>query len=127
MAEGLVLSGIAMGIAGTSRPCSGSEHLLSHAYNQLNPNPKIKSLHGEQVALFALFTSLLQKEPTQKRQVDFLKSNHLLSSPQEIEIDLKRFKDLIKLAPLTRPGRFTILNETDQSCLENIFLSAYEN
>lgn len=61
LAEGLVLSGIAMGIAGTSRPSSGAEHLLSHAYDELYPDSQ--SLHGEQVAMFGVFTSLLQEAP----------------------------------------------------------------
>jgi len=43
--EALVSCGVAMSIAGSSRPCSGSEHLFSHALDLLIPGV---ALHGEQ-------------------------------------------------------------------------------
>ncbi|HMC99510.1 MAG TPA: iron-containing alcohol dehydrogenase, partial [Ferruginibacter sp.] len=56
LAEGLIQSGIAMSLAGSSRPCSGSEHLISHALDQLLGFAKP---HGLQVGLATLFTGLL--------------------------------------------------------------------
>jgi len=47
LAYGLVMSGFAMSISGTSRPASGAEHLISHAIDELNPG---MSIHGIQVA-----------------------------------------------------------------------------
>ncbi|MFQ1021123.1 sn-glycerol-1-phosphate dehydrogenase [Tardisphaera saccharovorans] len=44
LAEALVSSGIAMAIAGSSRPASGSEHLFAHALQLLRPDA---ALHGE--------------------------------------------------------------------------------
>ena len=38
--SGLVLSGLAMEIAGSSRPCSGSEHLISHALDGCTRVPR---------------------------------------------------------------------------------------
>lgn len=56
--DGLILSGVAMTVSGTSRPCSGSEHLLSHALDYLEPrNP---TLHGIKVGAATLFTRFLQ-------------------------------------------------------------------
>ena len=43
--KGLISSGIAMSIAGSSRPASGSEHLFSHALDAIAPHP---AMHGEQ-------------------------------------------------------------------------------
>ena len=43
--KGLISSGIAMSIAGSSRPASGAEHLFSHALDTLAPRP---AMHGEQ-------------------------------------------------------------------------------
>jgi len=43
--KALVSSGVAMSIAGSSRPASGSEHKFSHALDQLAKKP---ALHGEQ-------------------------------------------------------------------------------
>ncbi|HEY9245485.1 MAG TPA: iron-containing alcohol dehydrogenase, partial [Candidatus Methanoperedens sp.] len=43
--KALVASGVAMSIAGSSRPASGSEHKFSHALDEISPRP---ALHGEQ-------------------------------------------------------------------------------
>ncbi|MFQ6106965.1 MAG: NAD(P)-dependent glycerol-1-phosphate dehydrogenase [Thermoplasmata archaeon] len=45
VAKALVSSGVAMSIAGSSRPASGSEHKFSHALDVIAENP---GLHGEQ-------------------------------------------------------------------------------
>jgi glycerol-1-phosphate dehydrogenase [NAD(P)+] len=46
--EALISNGIAMAIAGSSRPCSGSEHMFGHALDYLTSS---KLLHGFSVAL----------------------------------------------------------------------------
>ncbi len=48
LAYGLVMSGLAMVMAGSSRPCSGAEHLISHSIDELFPEKS--TLHGLQVA-----------------------------------------------------------------------------
>ena len=45
VSKALVSSGVAMSIAGSSRPASGSEHKFSHALDKLAKKP---ALHGEQ-------------------------------------------------------------------------------
>jgi len=45
LVEGLVVSGVAMVLAGNSRPSSGAEHLISHALDRF----PIHDLHGLQV------------------------------------------------------------------------------
>jgi glycerol-1-phosphate dehydrogenase [NAD(P)+] len=124
LAEGLVLSGIAMGIAGTSRPCSGAEHLLSHAYNELYPDSQ--SLHGEQVAMFGVFTSLLQEEPSWSAQAEFLKANELIAAPAELGLDFGKFKKVLALAPGTRPGRYTVLDEVSGEDIEKAYQRVYK-
>ncbi|MCI4348063.1 MAG: iron-containing alcohol dehydrogenase, partial [Thermoplasmata archaeon] len=47
----MMISGIAMSVAGSSRPCSGSEHLFSHALDRVARQP---GLHGEQVGVGAV-------------------------------------------------------------------------
>ena len=56
--QGQINSGIAMSLSGNSRPCSGSEHLLSHAIDYLGFSKNI--LHGSQVASITLFCLFLQ-------------------------------------------------------------------
>ena len=48
LAQALLLNGVSMEIAGSSRPASGSEHLISHALDQISRDPKT---HGMQVGL----------------------------------------------------------------------------
>ncbi len=45
VAKALVSSGVAMSIAGSSRPASGSEHKFSHTLDRMSKKP---ALHGEQ-------------------------------------------------------------------------------
>ena len=44
LAEALILSGLAMAVAGSSRPCSGGDHEIMHAVDQLYPGT---GSHGE--------------------------------------------------------------------------------
>ena len=112
-------SGISMALAGTSRPCSGSEHLISHAMDFLNLTKGV--LHGEQVASASLFTLHLQRK---------LDGSHLKYA-REIGINLL-FTDylidgelyLIKLfetARNMRPGRVTVLDNFSNNDLINEF------
>lgn len=48
LANGLIVSGLAMIIAKNTRPASGSEHLISHAIDELYPDKS--TFHGLQVA-----------------------------------------------------------------------------
>jgi len=48
LVEALISSGVAMGMAGSTRPASGSEHLFAHAVEMLYPEGP---LHGELVGV----------------------------------------------------------------------------
>lgn len=54
--EALISSGVAIGIAGSSRPCSGSEHLISHALDLMLDRP---ALHGEQCGVGTIMMAFL--------------------------------------------------------------------
>ena len=54
LASSLTVSGLAMEIAGSSRPASGSEHLISHALDEICEKPK---MHGIQVGV-ATYTEI---------------------------------------------------------------------
>src|SRR5258708_11859491 len=57
----LLLNGISMSICGSSRPASGSEHLISHALDTLSKRPL---LHGPQVSVATYLISLRQSTNT---------------------------------------------------------------
>jgi len=58
--KALVSSGVAMSIAGSSRPASGAEHLFSHQLDRIAPDP---ALHGHQVGVGAIMTEFLHTGP----------------------------------------------------------------
>ncbi len=54
--KALVSSGVAMSIAGSSRPASGAEHLISHQLDRIAPGT---ALHGHQVGVASIVTEYL--------------------------------------------------------------------
>lgn len=58
--KALVSSGVAMSIAGSSRPASGAEHLFSHQLDRIAPG---KALHGHQVGVGSIMTAYLHDGP----------------------------------------------------------------
>ena len=56
---GLILSGLAMQMTGTSRPASGAEHHISHMIEMAPEGPGISSeaLHGEKVGVGTLLAA----------------------------------------------------------------------
>jgi glycerol-1-phosphate dehydrogenase [NAD(P)+] len=63
LATALMLNGVAMEICGSSRPASGSEHLISHALDLICVKPR---LHGLQVGVATYLVSQLQKHGTDR-------------------------------------------------------------
>ena len=59
LAQALLLNGVAMEIAGNSRPASGSEHLISHALDQIGED--IRG-HGLQVGLATYWMARVQEQ-----------------------------------------------------------------
>ncbi|MFI9276187.1 iron-containing alcohol dehydrogenase family protein [Kitasatospora sp. NPDC052896] len=114
LSEALVLSGIAMSIAGSTRPSSGACHEISHALDVLYP--KRSAQHGEQVGLGAAFASFLRGDrETAGLIVERLKSHGLPVSADQIGFSEAEFTEAVHYAPNTRPGRFTILEHLDLS------------
>jgi glycerol-1-phosphate dehydrogenase [NAD(P)+] len=56
--KALVSSGVAMSIAGSSRPASGAEHLFSHRLDRIAPD---RALHGHQVGVGAILVAYLHE------------------------------------------------------------------
>jgi glycerol-1-phosphate dehydrogenase [NAD(P)+] len=105
--EALVFSGIAMSMAGSSRPASGSEHLFSHALKVLYPQKA--SLHGEECAVGAILCSCLQGKDW-RRIANALKTIGLPTTSQELGIPKNIIIDALVKAKEVRYDRYTILN-----------------
>jgi len=101
----LLCAGFAMNIYGSSRPCSGSEHNISHALDRLNSG----ALHGEQVALGTIISVYLQKGDWKKIK-DVLKKLGIPTTAKELNIGRQTIiKALVKARDVR--DRYTILNK----------------
>ncbi|MFD9906687.1 iron-containing alcohol dehydrogenase family protein [Streptomyces sp. NPDC059063] len=108
LAEGLVLTGIAMSVSGDSRPASGACHEINHAFDLLFP--KRAASHGEQVGLGAAFAMHLRGAREESGQMaEVLRRHGLPVLPEEIGFTVDEFVQVVEYAPQTRPGRYTIL------------------
>jgi glycerol-1-phosphate dehydrogenase [NAD(P)+] len=111
LAESLVLSGLAMATAGSSRPCSGGEHEILHAIDQLFPDT---AGHGELAGAASLFTAFLRGDDAQAALVGACLARHgLPRTPAELGLDEGQFAEAVLRAPSTRPDRYTILEHLD--------------
>ncbi len=108
LVEALISCGVAMSIAGTSRPCSGAEHLFSHALTKIAPNP---AMHGEQCGVGTIMCSYLHGANWQLIK-DVL---HRIGGPttaKELGIDQEYVIKALIMAHSIRPERYTILGES---------------
>jgi glycerol-1-phosphate dehydrogenase [NAD(P)+] len=101
----IICSGFAMNIYGSSRPCSGSEHNISHALEMLGS----EALHGEQVAMATIVTTYLQGSDWKKIKA-VLKELELPTTAQELDIDDALMVQALAKARDIR-SRYTVLNQ----------------
>ncbi|WP_199537253.1 iron-containing alcohol dehydrogenase family protein [Spongiactinospora gelatinilytica] len=107
LAESLILSGMSMVIAGSSRPASGGDHEILHAVDQLYPGT---SNHGELAGIGAAFCFFLRDDTQRLAQVvGCLRRHELPVTPGDVGLTEEQFTEAVVLAPATRPGRYTIL------------------
>lgn len=109
LSRALVMGGLAMEIAGSSRPCSGSEHLFCHAIEEYYPELKIS--HGIGVALGSIASCVFQGRD-ESRLMDVMKTFGIDCNPMSYGITKDIFWDLWSRAERTRPGRVSILSST---------------
>jgi glycerol-1-phosphate dehydrogenase [NAD(P)+] len=114
----LVLSGMAMYKANSSRPCSGSEHLISHAIDAIYGHAT-KAAHGIQVAIASYYVYPRQLELLRKFKIkasaeinldELFDKCGLPKCFSDIEISEEELKYVLELAPKTRKNKFSILD-----------------
>uniref|UniRef100_A0A7C6AAC6 Iron-containing alcohol dehydrogenase n=1 Tax=candidate division WOR-3 bacterium TaxID=2052148 RepID=A0A7C6AAC6_UNCW3 len=121
LVTGLVMSGIAMAIAGSSRPSSGAEHIISHALDRLLPKPLP---HGIQVGIATIFTCALQGGPWWDLK-QICQRIGFPVSPNEVNIPKSTFLEAVAVAPKLRQDRFTILNKIRKERYLEIYDKVY--
>ncbi len=112
LAEALVLSGLAMATAGSSRPCSGGDHEILHAIDHLFPGT---AGHGELAGAASLFTAFLAGRGAAWREgIGACLARHgLPRTPADLGLSEEQFVQAVLHAPLTRPDRYTILEHLE--------------
>ena len=109
--EALISAGVASCIAGSSRPCSGAEHLFSHAVDKLEPGI---GLHGEKCGIGAIMIAKLQGQDWRKI-VKTLKSVGAPTTAKEIGLKSEVLAKALTIAQSLRPERYTILKEVNMN------------
>lgn len=107
LSSSLMMAGIAMEIAGNSRPASGAEHLISHAYEKI---AEVASLHGLQVGVSSYLMSILQ-ETTQATVTRAATESGFIQYVSSHPLDKTAFKKAVKAAPLVKQDFYTVLSE----------------
>lgn len=105
--EALISCGVSMSIAGSSRPCSGSEHLFSHALEMIKPNC---TMHGERCGVGTIMMAYLHGA-NWKRIRDTIKKLGAPTNAAELGVKDEDIIAALELAAEMRPERFTILNK----------------
>jgi glycerol-1-phosphate dehydrogenase [NAD(P)+] len=106
LVEGLISTGVAAGIAGSSRPCSGSEHLFSHYLDIVAPGA---GLHGEKCGLGTIMMAKLQGGDWRMVRTA-LKNVHAPTKASELGVDDDKVVEALMRASSIRPERYTILS-----------------
>ncbi len=103
----LTLNGIAMEVAGTSKPSSGSEHLISHSIDKLLMSNNYS--HGVQVGLATYIISLVQNNRSEEIS-GFFEDTGFWDYVKSLKISKSMIAKAIKLAPSIKDHRFTVLH-----------------
>jgi glycerol-1-phosphate dehydrogenase [NAD(P)+] len=107
----IVFSGIAMSVAGSSRPASGSEHMFAHAVDSIR---KGTGLHGELCGIGSIISMYLHGGDWMliKNTLQAIGAPTRLDQVSLTEDDAVQ---ALMMAHKTRPDRYTILGENGLS------------
>ncbi|WGI17289.1 NAD(P)-dependent glycerol-1-phosphate dehydrogenase [Methanonatronarchaeum sp. AMET-Sl] len=103
--KGLISSGVAMSIAGSSRPASGAEHKFSHMLDRIAPKP---ALHGEQCGVGSILMMYLHGGDWKDLKY-ILKEIGAPTDAETLNIDPETIIKALTNAHKIRPERYTIL------------------
>lgn len=118
--EALILTGISMGLAGVSRPASGTEHQLAHYWEVKDIEAgREHALHGNAVGAATVVTAMLYElaagilpegfeYPSSQRVKSLLDSVGAITSPRDLGISRELFEDSVMNAMNLR-NRYSLL------------------
>lgn len=114
--EALVTNGIVMGIQHSSRPASGSEHLISHALDYLRGR---KGMHGVQVGVGTIVAAYFQGRDWERVR-KYLEDVGAPVTAEELGVPEDRMVKAVAIARTLR-NRYTILHrlKVDEEIAKN--------
>ncbi len=110
----LMLNGIAMEVCNSSRPASGSEHLISHALDRISARP---GLHGLQVGVATYIVSRLQGGQTDTIRSLF-ETCGFWDAIRNNPFNMAEWIEAARLAPTIKKGFYTVLSS--RNCVDEI-------
>jgi glycerol-1-phosphate dehydrogenase [NAD(P)+] len=114
LANALLFSGLSMAIAGNSRPASGAEHLISHAYDAITVEKNLTpSLHGLQVGVATYAIAFLYHEALQQQVKATLTETGFFNALRDQPLDKAAFMQAIDMAPTIKSGFYSVLTPAD--------------
>ncbi|MEM9694976.1 MAG: iron-containing alcohol dehydrogenase family protein [Myxococcota bacterium] len=108
LATALMLNGVAIGVAGSSRPASGSEHLISHALDATSARPR---LHGLQVGVAALLCAKLQGRGDDAPIEGLFEATGFWASIERDPFVRTEWQAALQKAPSMKDRFYTVLSE----------------
>jgi len=103
--KSMIVSGVAMSVANSSRPASGAEHMFSHALDRIAPG---KAMHGEQCGVGAIMMMYLHGGDWEKIK-NALKEIGAPTTAKELGVSKRDIIRALTMAHKMRPERYTIL------------------
>ena len=106
--KSLIVSGVSMAVAGSSRPASGAEHLFSHQLDRIAPG---KAMHGEQVGVGTMLMMNLHGGDWKEIR-DALTTLGAPVTAKQLGIPKAKIVEALTTCHTLRPERYTILGES---------------
>ncbi|UCE81501.1 MAG: NAD(P)-dependent glycerol-1-phosphate dehydrogenase [Methanobacteriota archaeon] len=103
----IIISGISMAVASSSRPTSGSEHMFSHVLDKATPG---KALHGEQCGVGSIMMMYLHGGDWERIR-EALRQIGAPTNAEELGISPEQIIDALVHAHEIRKDRYTILGD----------------
>jgi glycerol-1-phosphate dehydrogenase [NAD(P)+] len=103
----IIISGISMAVAGSSRPTSGSEHMFSHILDRIAPG---KALHGEQCGVGSIMMMYLHGGDWHRIR-EALRMIGAPTTAKELGVSEQQLIEALVHAHEIRRDRYTILGD----------------
>lgn len=107
LAQALLLNGVSMEIAGSSRPASGSEHLISHALDQNSREPRA---HGMQVGLATYWMAQVQGQEV-TRLDELFQVTGFWDAWRQHPMPRVEWLEALHMAPTIKENFYTVLQQ----------------